>query len=194
MLSIGNSLTSCLVGSCVMEPCAVKAVSTRTRSIRPFVLAALLVMAPCAFAQQPSQKPPIEQQMTPAEFKAAGLDQLNAAQLSNLNAWLNGTIQTEVTKAATTAKKQVEDDNRGFLNFGSSEPVVGKISGEFRGFGKGRSYTLDNGQVWQQTDDTTLAGVRLSNPQVKINPSLVGSVWYLQVHGYNTRTKVQRVK
>ena len=174
MLSIGNSMGSC---------------TTRTHSLRPLILAALLALTPVAFAQQP-----IQQQMTPAQFKAAGLDQLNAQQLANLNAWLNGTIQAEATKAAVTAKKQVEDDNRGFLNFGSSEPLVAKMIGDFRGFDSGRSYTLDNGQVWQQTDAASLAGVRLSSPQVKITPSMIGNAWYLQVQGYNTRAKVQRVK
>lgn len=179
MLSIGNSIGSHI---------------TRSRSLRPWVLAALLALAPGAMAQQSIQQQPIQQQMTPAQFKAAGLDQLNAEQLANLNAWLNGTIQAEATKAAVTAKKQVEDDNRGFLNFGSSEPLVARMIGDFRGFGSGRSYTLDNGQVWQQTDAATLAGVRLSNPQVKLTPSMIGNAWYLQVQGYNTRAKVQRVK
>lgn len=179
MLSIGNSMGLCNTVACGMR-------SGRGRAL---LLAALLAWAPCALAQ-----PPIQQQMTPQQFKAAGLDQLNAEQLANLDAWLNRTIEAETSKAATTAKKQVADDNRGFFNFGSTEPVVSKISGEFRGFGTGRSYTLDNGNVWQQTDAATLAGVRLSNPQVKITPSMIGNVWYLQVQGYNTRAKVQRVK
>lgn len=166
----------------------------RARALRPLLFAVSLALAPWAFAQQPLAQPPIQQQMTPAQFKAAGLDQLNAEQLVNLNAWLNGTIQAEASKAAVTAKKQLEDDNRGFLNFGSTEPVVGKIIGDFSGFGSNRTYTLDNGQVWQQTDDATLAGVRLSNPQVKITPSMIGNAWYLQVGNYNTRAKVLRVK
>lgn len=179
MLSIGNSIGSS---------------NTRARSLRALVLTALLAIVPAAFAQQPDQKVPIQQQMTPAQFKAAGLDQLNAEQLANLNAWLNGTIAAETAKAAVTAKKQVEEDNRGFFNFGSTDPVVAKINGEFRGFGNSRNYTLDNGQVWQQTDTATLAGVRLTNPQVKITPSLIGNAWYLQVQGYNARAKVQRIK
>lgn len=179
MLSIGKSMVSG---------------STRIRLMRVAILVALLAVAPAALAQQTDAKLPIQQQMTPAQFKAAGLDKLNAEQLANLNAWLNGTIAVETAKAAVTAKKQVEEDNRGFFNFGSIEPVVGKISGEFRGFGKGRSYTLENGNVWQQTDDASLAGVRLNNPGVRITPSKVGNVWYMQVIGYNTRAKVQRIK
>ena len=71
---------------------------------------------------------------------------------------------------------------------------MGRIAGEFRGFGSGRSYTLDNGQVWQQIDDASLAGVRMTNPAVKITPSLIGNAWYLAIDGYNTRAKVQRIK
>lgn len=181
MHSIGNSLASH----------SKRASGTPARSIRPLAFALLLALAPGAFAQQSA---PIQQQMTPEQFKAAGLDKLDAGQLANLNAWLSGTIQAEASKAAVTAKKQVEDDNRGFLNFGSIEPVVGKIAGEFRGFGKGRTYTLENGNVWQQTDDASLAGVKLSNPQVKITPSMVGNIWYMQVGNYNTRAKVLRIK
>ncbi len=161
---------------------------------RACVLAALLAVVPGAFAQQPLAKPPIQQQMTPEQFKAAGLHQLNREELANLNAWLNGTIDAEVTKARAISKKQVEEENRGFFNFGSTDPIVARISGDFRGFGSHRSYTLDNRQVWQQIDAATLAGVRMSNPEVKITPSLVGNAWYLQVKGYNTRAKVQRVK
>lgn len=164
--------------------------AVRSHTLRPLLFAVLLALAPSAFAQQP----PIQQQMTPAQFKAAGLDQLNPEQLANLNAWLDGTIQAEASKAAITAKKQVEDHNRGFLSFGSDEPVVSKISGEFRGFAKGRSYTLDNGQVWQQSDGATLVGARLTNPVAKITPSRVGNAWYMQVGTYNTRAKVDRIK
>lgn len=167
--------------------------SMRAHTIRPLLLAALLALAPAAFAQQATGLP-IERQMTPEQFKAAGLDQLSAEQLSKLNAWLNRTLETETTKAAETAKKKIQDDNRGFFNFGSTEPVVARIEGDFRGFGNGRSYTLDNGQVWQQIDGASLAGVRKTSPAVKITPSLIGNAWYLAIDGYNTRAQVRRVK
>lgn len=158
-------------------------------SLRSILLVALLALAPVAAAQDA-----IEKQMTPEEFKAAGLDKLSAEELARLNAWLNRTIGTETEKAAVAAKKKVEDDNRGFFNFGSTEPVVSKMTGEFRGFARGREYTLENGHVWKQVDDASLAGVRLSAPEVRITPSLVGNTWYLAVTGYNTRAKVQRIK
>lgn len=158
-------------------------------SLRSILLVALLALAPAAAAQDA-----IEKQMTPEEFKAAGLDKLSADELARLNAWLNRTLDVETEKAAVAAKKKVEDDNRGFFNFGSTEPIVSKITGEFRGFARGREYTLENGQVWKQIDDASLAGARMSAPEVRITPSLIGNAWYLAVAGYNTRAKVQRIK
>jgi hypothetical protein len=163
-------------------------------SLRMLTLAVLLAFTPGLSAQQPGNGQPIERQMTPEQFKAAGLDKLSADELANLNAWLNRTLQTETEKAAVAAKKKVEDDNRGFLSFGSNEPIVSRMAGEFQGFGRGRKYTLDNGQIWQQVDSASLAGVRLANPAVKITPSVIGSAWYLAIEGYNTRAKVQRIK
>jgi len=154
----------------------------------------LLAFALClcwlpAFAQDA-----IERRMTPEQFKAAGLDKLSADELAHLNAWLNGTIEAETSKAAVQAKKKVEDDNRGFFNFGSAEPVLSRIDGEFRGFAQGRRYALANGQQWRQVDAATLAGVRLTAPDVRITPGMVGNAWYMSIAGYNTRAKVERVK
>jgi hypothetical protein len=152
----------------------------------------LVVLLAVAFAA--SAQPPIEKQMTPEQFKAAGLDKLSPAELANLNAWLNNTLEVETTKAATLAKEKVETENRGFLSFGKSDPIVARITGEFRGFAKGRRWTLDNGQEWEQIDDATLAGARKTEPEVKITPSLVGNAWYMQVEGYNKRASVRRMK
>ncbi|NLA68648.1 MAG: hypothetical protein GX856_10495 [Gammaproteobacteria bacterium] len=157
--------------------------------VRSILLAALLFAAVPVAAQQP-----IEAQMSADEFRAAGLHKLSADELASLNAWLGRTIDAETGKAAESARRQVEDENRGFFSFGSSEPVVGRIVGEFRGFARGREYTLDNGQVWRQVDAASLVGARRDGPEVKISPSLVGNAWYMAIEGYNTRAKVERIK
>ena len=154
----------------------------------------LMLLALLGLASAASAQPPIEKQMTPEQFKAAGLDKLSPAELANLNAWLNNTLEVETTKAATLAKEKVETENRGFLSFGKSDPIVARITGEFRGFAKGRRWTLNNGQEWEQVDDATLAGARKTEPEVKITPSMVGNAWYMQVEGYNKRASVRRMK
>lgn len=154
------------------------------------VLVAVLAVASPAAAQQP----PIQQQMSAEEFKATGLDKLSPQELANLNAWLNNTLEVETAKAAELARDKVESETRGFASFGRTDPIVGRIVGEFRGFALGRSWTLDNGQEWEQVDDASLSGVRKADPGVKITPSVTGNVWYMQIDGYNTRAKVRRTR
>ena len=159
--------------------------------LRPLALTLLLACASSAFAQG---TPPIEQQMTPEEFQAAGLGKLTPEELARLNTWLGRTITTETTKAAAVAKQAVVEENRGFATFGSQEPIVSRIAGRFDGFHEGRTYTLENGQVWKQLEAASLEGVHVDSPEVTIKPAVIGNAWYLQVKGYNTRAKVQRIK
>ncbi len=139
----------------------------------------------------------LQQQMSEAEFKAAGLDKLSPEELATLNNWLQGKVQQAATAAVEQAREEGRQEvivkNRGFFDFGSSEPIAATLQGEFRGFAKGRSYTLDNGQVWEQTDATTVAGVRRDSPKVEMIPGLM-NVWYMRVEGLNTRAKVRRTK
>ena len=171
------------------------------RCLRPAAAALALLLAfaaPTAAAQQAdapaaTDPRPIEQQMTPEAFAAAGLDKLTPQELANLNAWLRGTLEAEAARAAEVAAEKVKDDNRGFFHFGSDEAIVARLQGRFEGFGRNRRYTLDNGQVWRQTDSRRLPGVELESPVVTIRPGVFG-VWYMQVEGYNTQAKVERIE
>ena len=64
----------------------------------------LMLLALVGFASAVCAQPPIERQMTPEQFKAAGLDKLSPAELSNLNAWLNDTLEVAV---ATREKVEI---------------------------------------------------------------------------------------
>ncbi|GAB3378480.1 hypothetical protein [Lysobacter fragariae] len=163
--------------------------SIRLRPLHVFAMAALLALSPTAFADKP-----IEQQMRPEQFKAAGLDKLSPQELANLNAWLKGTLEVETTKAAELAKDKIVQEHRGFATFGRNDPIVATLVGEFSGFGKGHVYKLDNGQEWMQTDDAKVHGVRKTNPPVRIAPSLIGNAWYMKVEGSNTMATVRRTK
>lgn len=166
--------------------------------------AVLLAMAGPALAQRVVEGD-LQQQMSPAEFKAAGLDKLSPTELAALNGWLQGKVAAVSADVREQVREQVREEareegrqevivkNRGFFDFGSKEPIVSTLQGEFRGFGKGRRYVLANKQEWEQTDETTLAGVRRTDPEVSIAPGMIGA-WYLQIKGVNTRAKVRRVK
>ncbi|GAB3062080.1 hypothetical protein [Stenotrophomonas tumulicola] len=157
---------------------------------------ALLALPLAASAQRVVDRD-LQQEMSPSEFKAAGLDKLSADELSRLNHWLQGTVEAATTQAVEAAREEGRQEvivkNRGFFDFGSREPITSVLPGAFNGFAKGRIYMLANGQHWEQTDAASLGGVRRLDPEVSIAPG-VGGAWYLQIPGVNTRAKVKRVK
>ena len=154
------------------------------RMITTALLLTSLFAGQC-FAQQFST---LEERMTAAEFKAAGLDKLTPEELAALNDWLAGKV------AAATAAAPAQD-TRGFnQQTGEDGAIVSSIRGEFKGWkGAGQRFTLDNGQVWEITDSTSRLVVDLVNPVVFVEPGMLGA-WFLKVEGYNSRARVKRIK
>lgn len=169
--------------------------------IRLLLSIALMGMTLPAIAQQPAGdagRGDLQASMSPSEFKAAGLDKLTPAELAALNAWLQRKVGQEtavaVAEARQAARVEVEQETRGFFDFGSDDPISSTIVGEFRGFASGRQYTLENGQVWEQVEAASLAGVRRTNPAVTITPSRFANKWFMKIEGYNTSAPVRRIK
>lgn len=166
----------------------------------PLVLAlaaALLLVTPSGLSQVAAMQGNVEEQMSPEEFNAAGLGKLTPQELAALNAWLQRKVGQETARAVETAREEGREEvvrkNRGFFDFGTTEAIESTIVGEFRGFAKGRKYTLANGQVWEQIEPASLAGVRRTDAKVSIKPGMLGS-WFMKIDGYNTAAKVRRVK
>jgi hypothetical protein len=131
----------------------------------------------------------LEERMTAAEFKAAGLEKLTPEELKALNAFLAGKVAVAVPAGVPAA------DTRGFQSRTTDDgDIISSISGEFTGWdGRGSRITLTNGQVWEVTDSTARLKVRVTDPQVIITPGVLNS-WYLRIEGYNTRAKVKRIR
>lgn len=149
---------------------------------------ALLAASGAAGAQSFSS---VEERMSAAEFRDAGLDTLSDAQLQSLNAWLqrNGVC-------AASASSPAAGDRRGLRAEAPDDEsdVVSRLPGTFTGWQGGEMFKLENGQVWRSIDSgSTLRGVTLTNPQVTIRKGVFGT-WYLKVEGYNTSVKVERVE
>lgn len=160
--------------------------------MRPMLAAfafALLALASSAVlhAQEFSS---LEERMNAKEFREAGLDKLSAEELANLNRWLRERASATVAAPATAPV----EDRTGFPA-GRNEPdkIVSRLTGSFRGWTGNTQFRLENGQVWQQTDDTSFGGVSLESPQVTIDKGMFGA-WYLRVEGYNSRAKVKRIR
>ena len=131
----------------------------------------------------------LQKNMTPQEFEKAGLNKLSPEELANLNAWLSS--QMKQREAAVAVAPRVT--HSGFLEINDDAPVVSRILGEFHGWRGNTHFALENGQVWVQSEQGSLEGVNITDPEVTITRGMLGD-WKLKVKGYNTFVKVKRVK
>ena len=151
-----------------------------------FLFMALVLGSGFAAAQQTENSLPIQQRMSPEQFKASGLNKLSAAELNNLNNWVNG-VKIVVVEKVVEKTVEVEKPKESYDDINSS------LVGEFKGWRGNASFILANGQEWVQADASELYTKKLVNPKVRIqHGSLSG--WKLQVDGYNTWVKVKRIK
>lgn len=171
---------------------------------RAALLTALLLAGPYTAATA-DEFSTLEERMSAAEFKAAGLDKLSAAELGQLNAWIDRELKLPAASAQATAASApasaatapaaaapASADMRGFdLNAGRSE-IRSEIVGSFTGWSGRTVFRLANGQVWQQSENDAFA-VNLESPGVVIEPAAFGT-WLLKVDGYNRSVRVKRIQ
>jgi hypothetical protein len=89
----------------------------------------------------------IEQAMTSAEFKAAGLNKLSPEELQKLNAWLQGyreVAEKAAEKKATARAEKVEHTKMDLL--------VSRVDGSFNGLTGRTVIRLQDGTVWKQAN------------------------------------------
>ena len=153
----------------------------------------LSLAIPLAFGQQFSS---VEERMSSADFKAAGLDKLSPEELAKLNAFIRNEVDRRAAQAHEAGIREQDRNDASKIGFrdyhGDRDEIVSGIVGEFHGWDGGTSITLENGQVWRQTEPDRFV-IRLDHAVAHIKPGLMGT-WFLQVEGYGSTTKVERVK
>ncbi|MDE2272436.1 MAG: hypothetical protein KGJ94_10720 [Xanthomonadaceae bacterium] len=153
----------------------------RTRLMLPAALALFLTALP-VMAQQFSS---LEERMSAADFKAAGLDKLSPQQLRFLDDWLR---THEPVKAVTASGQPVfYPENQPRDKFSTH------LVGQFNGWAGHSTFTLDNGQVWKQAESGAYSCPSIDNPEVTIKPMILGS-WLMYVQGCNESVRVERIK
>lgn len=160
----------------------------RLHCLRLPLLIALVLSCTVASAQEFSS---LEERMSAAEFKAAGLDKLSEEELRALNDWIRG--ERALAPAAPAAMPY--EDRRGLPSApGDYDTINSRIVGEFRGWnGSETVIELENGQVWKSIDPAARLAVKLQNPAVELTPGFMSS-WFIKVEGYSTRVRVKRIK
>lgn len=120
--------------------------SFRSLLIRYSLLGLCMLLA-CAIpvhAAREEMSGSIQQMMTPAEFKAAGLNKLSSEELQKLDAWLQG--YRDVTEKAA-AKKATAVASRTKLDL-----LVSRVDGSFDGLTGRTVIRLEDGTVWKQAN------------------------------------------
>lgn len=146
-----------------------------------------LLIGTLAFASLHAQQyTPLQQRMSAAEFKAAGLDKLSPAELQSLDAWLHthGKVETRIVDTSGAPVFYPDQNKRRAFN--------DYIVGSFQGWNGHNQFTLDNGQQWRQVGSDDISCQSSSHPAVKVKPSLFGN-WLMHVHGCNGSAHVRRV-
>jgi hypothetical protein len=107
-------------------------------------LCTIFACAASAYGAQEEMSGSIQEVMTPAEFKAAGLNKLSPEELQKLNAWLQG--YREVAEKAA-AKKATAVASRTKLDL-----LVSRVDGSFDGLTGRTVIRLEDGTVWKQAN------------------------------------------
>ena len=76
---------------------------------------------------------------------------------------------------------------------GGPYPLTARLVGRFTGWNGSTTFTLDNGEVWQQVDDSSLSTGGIMNPKITISRGLINA-YYLSVEGVKDTVLVRRIK
>ena len=151
----------------------------------PLMLSAALAVLIAAMPAMAQQFSSLEERMSAADFRAAGLDTLTPQQLQFLDDWLRTHEQTKMVSASG-----------GPVFYPDSQPrdkFTTHLVGNFSGWGGHSVFTLDNGQVWKQAESGAYSCPDVDDPEVTIKPMILGS-WLMYVQGCNQSVRVERVK
>ena len=133
----------------------------------------------------------LEERMTEAEFRAAGLDRLTPEELANLNAWL--ARRNVSTRPAPTGGSEGFKPDGLFGDSGDRGRVVSRATSNLDEIGVGTTIALENGQSWRITDGSLSLSGGLAGRTVTVEPASLGS-WLLKVEGYNRALRATRVR
>ena len=147
----------------------------------------LLALSLACLSAQAQQTDGLQQRMSAAEFKAAGLDKLSAQELQNLDDWLSKHGKTATRMVDTSGQPVFHEPKQKRSKF------TARLVGHFSGWHGHDEFTLDNGQSWKQIGSDAPVCMSADNPAVKIKPSLFDS-WLMYVDGCNGSVHVRRTR
>ncbi len=122
--------------------------------------------------------PGVQKAMSAKSFTDAGLNKLSPEELARLNEFIAGYANSKSQEAANVAVDRAVKDNKI-----ASQPQIieSRIVGRFTGYNGRTSFTLENGQVWKQSQDSTGAYPPSDSPPVLLKKEFLG--WRMYILG-----------
>jgi hypothetical protein len=152
------------------------------------LLALLFFSLPASARAADSDFPGVQKLMSPKAFEEAGLNKLTAEERERLDDFIRRYTASSSQEAAKTAVDQAVNENKV-----ASQPQVieSRIVGQFKGYNGRSRFTLENGQVWAQSQQVTAAYPPVDSPAVIIVKAGWGHRMYI-LGGGNIR--VSRIR
>lgn len=142
----------------------------------------------------------LEEQMSGKEYTATGLDKLTPEELETLNNWIrrHSVATLDRPKAGSyVAATEVEGDTRGFKNRKDSDEdkssITSRVKGSFTGWNGNTVFALENGMIWEQSDNDKFYTKEVQNAEIIIEHGMFGT-WHLSMVGYNSNCRVKRIQ
>ncbi|MDQ6764867.1 MAG: hypothetical protein M3Z22_02015 [Verrucomicrobiota bacterium] len=149
-----------------------------------FVVLAFFASALLAFAESDINNfPGVQKAMSPQAFEQAGLHKLTPEERARLDEFIRGYAASHSQEAAAAAVDQAVKENKV-----ASQPQVieSRIVGRYTGYNGRSRFTLENGQVWAQSQQESRAYPPTDSPPVIIVKGTFGHRMYV-VGGGNFR-------
>jgi hypothetical protein len=138
--------------------------------------------------EKAAEFPGVEKSMSPKAFEDAGLNKLTPEERERLDDFIRRYVSSANQEAATAAVDQAVKSNKV-----PSQPQVieSRIIGPFHGYNGRSRFTLENGQVWAQSQQVTRAYSPIDSPPVIVVKG--GWGWRMYILGGGD-IRVSRVK
>jgi hypothetical protein len=153
------------------------------------LLLVLNVDFPLLKAAQPVNPdfPGVEKAMTRADYEAAGLQKLDAAERAKLDEFIRNYVATSNEKVATEAVDKAVQQHK----VQAPEVIQSRIVGPFTGYNGRTIFTLENGERWAQSQRDSAYFPKIDSPPVLIAKAGLGYRMYIAGGGAIRVTKVR---
>jgi hypothetical protein len=160
------------------------------------VLLCAFVLAPINFlrAQEAVEKstfPGVKKAMSAEDYETAGLMKLSNEERAELDKFLRGFLSSGKEPAAKKATTRPVEEAVKEQKATASEVIQSRLVGPFTGYDGHSTFTLENGQVWTQSQPDSAVFKKVDSPPVLILKDNVGYRMYI---AGGSDIRVQRVK